>query len=872
MQTRAVILSVAKNLLLFTPSLAAAQGLRGTVVSRAGTPVPGVVVLMLDDRDSVSARALTNENGEYRLSGSGAGAYRLRTMRIGFRPSTSERIQLSLGQELVQTLTLSEVPFSLDTVRVAGRGSCQTPKDSAATTFAIWEQARTALTATQLTVGNRGIEATLMTYQRWLEPNRERVTSHRSSIVSGLTRGLWTSASIDSLRRAGYIVTSVIDGSTTYWAPDLRVLLSDHFIEDHCFRLAESRDPTRIGIEFEPTRERRNVPGIRGTLWLDRKSAELRRMEFRYANATREQEYGNAGGNMEFARAASGAWIISGWNVRMPVLVQRESRVSGLSGSRATSTELRVESIKLEGGEVALVMRGRDTLWARPPMPLVGSVVDSATGVAVADADVSLRGTGLHATTDRTGRFRIADALPGEYTAEVRTKALSSFGFVQSAPLTFADTVTVHTLRLPTVAQVAETVCPVRQVGVTAQRRDGMVSGTVRLIGDTTQLERVRIVAQWNEVTGTGARWGGLETYTDARGAFRLCGLPLNIKVVIGAWADSTTRGLPPALEVTKSPGTVLPGTGTPTGISRGGVGEINRLRGPRTLTLVAPVEATLSLGTRFTSVEIVLDPQPMRGATLTGVVLSDISGQPMPDVEVAIKEQSRSVYTNEMGAFRMDDIAPGTHTVTARKVGYALLSTSLDLEPGSVVEKKMMLSRVATLDTVVTIARGDIEFEENRKLGLGQFLTRADLDKLGGSPISGTLREFRGAGIINGRGNAAWLLNSRATQGTSVSPEARSPNTWCPEPSARGGTGQFGFRCGCYAAVYFDGVLMNPPEAQIIGGRAIRPTPPFDVNSIPSASMEAIEWYVGGAQVPARYSSYNTECGVLVIHRKKNK
>jgi hypothetical protein len=70
---------------------------------------------------------------------------------------------------------------------------------------------------------------------------------------------------------------------------------------------------------------------------------------------------------------------------------------------------------------------------------------------------------------------------------------------------------------------------------------------------------------------------------------------------------------------------------------------------------------------------------------------------------------------------------------------------------------------------------------------------------------------------------------------------------------------------------VYFDGALMNPPEAKYYNGRLVgRPNPPFDVNSIPSANMEAIEWYTGMSQLPARYQSFGSECGVLVIHRHK--
>jgi hypothetical protein len=40
-----------------------------------------------------------------------------------------------------------------------------------------------------------------------------------------------------------------------------------------------------------------------------------------------------------------------------------------------------------------------------------------------------------------------------------------------------------------------------------------------------------------------------------------------------------------------------------------------------------------------------------------------------------------------------------------------------------------------------------------------------------------------------------------------------------------------------------------------------------FDINSIPVATIEAIEYYASAAQTPTKYSVLNSQCGVLVIH-----
>ena len=42
---------------------------------------------------------------------------------------------------------------------------------------------------------------------------------------------------------------------------------------------------------------------------------------------------------------------------------------------------------------------------------------------------------------------------------------------------------------------------------------------------------------------------------------------------------------------------------------------------------------------------------------------------------------------------------------------------------------------------------------------------------------------------------------------------------------------------------------------------------PLFDINSIPVAMIEAIEYYASAAQTPMKYSVLNSQCGVVVIH-----
>ena len=239
---------------LMIPSLVSAQAIHGVVVDRADAPVAGVVVILLDDASRPTARALSNDRGEFRLTASKAGRYRVRTMRIGFLPVTSEPVALAEDKIVSHRFVLGGVPFSLDTVRVASRPTCKSSRESAAATFATWEQVRTALTATQLTASERTITATTIAFERSVDPWFQRIRRQHSSVQSALVTQPWRSQSSDSLRRHGYVVAE--NDTTTYYAPGLEVLLSDSFFQDHCFHLVPSPDASRIGIAFDPAPDR----------------------------------------------------------------------------------------------------------------------------------------------------------------------------------------------------------------------------------------------------------------------------------------------------------------------------------------------------------------------------------------------------------------------------------------------------------------------------------------------------------------------------------------------------------------------------------------------------------------------------------------
>ena len=438
-----------------------AQTIRGAVVGPDNRPIPGIVVALVDATAREVGRALTDDRGEYRLTAPAAGAYRLRTLRIGFRPLLTEPFAIAAGAEVTRQLAVSTVAFSLDTVRSVGRNTCNViAGDSTSLIASVWDQVRSALAAAQLSLSNRLIYAKTIAYQRMIGVRSQRVGSQSMDARSDFGTQPWRSLSADSLRRFGYVRTAR-DSSRIYYSPDLSVLLSDEFVEDHCFRIAKGSDDHRIGIEFEPTRERKNVADVRGTLWLDRHTNELMEMDHRYVGDVRSDEERIAGGEMGFARMQNGLWTISRWSIHMPVRVMVPIYSASFSLLRR---ELRVDSISVTGGELVLATTTgtrRDTIWMRPPLSLRGLVVDSSTGAPMRQATVAIGGTNQTASTDDAGRFVIHGVIPGRYALTITSRTADSVAVVDEQNVFIIDTVALLTLKVPTTRLAARHAEPV---------------------------------------------------------------------------------------------------------------------------------------------------------------------------------------------------------------------------------------------------------------------------------------------------------------------------------------------------------------------------------------------------------------------------
>lgn len=795
-------LAVAALTLMASVASARAQAVSGVVVDRADTPVPGVVVQLLDASSHVAGRALTNARGEFRVAAA-AGTYQIHTLRIGFRPTISASITLQAGPDASMRVVLTGLPLGLDTVRVSSRTVCKSVGDSATMAYLAWDQARAAFSAAQLTAAARAVYTRTVAYRQVFDPDETHVRQQTTTSSSGFVKQPWLSLSPDSLHRAGYIVHDR-DDATVYYAPALDVLLSPSFVEDHCFHLTTGGKG--VGIAFEPSPDRKRVAEIRGTIWLDRATARLQELEFGYVNASIEQE-AKARGHVRFQRLANGTWAISEWNIRMPV-VQTVVKSQNYGGPEVLVTEMDVS-----GGELALAMLGDDTLWSHPPLRLTGTVVDSASGAQISGARLALGGTSLAGTSDAKGHFDLAGVLPGEYSLQVHTASLDSVGAVFQSSVTLADSSTSVVVRVPDARQITSMFC-----GRNNSSGTGVVLGTLRGSADSLARRNARVTADWQVVSvrndgslvGTTRTPRSASVQADTHEMFRLCGVPLNTQLTMRAQSDGAAA---------------------------------------------TPIEVRVPSNSRFVRVDLPLDPRTVVGATFAGVVLVDSTKAPIAGAEVIVPELGLSTLTDERGVFRLRDVPPGDQHVIVRRVGFGPLDTHLTFEAGRSIQRTVYLGRAAMLDSVIVTDRMTdralADFEDNRRLGLGHFLTRDDLKVLENVSTAGALETLPGISIARSPiGSYAWVQTSRFSAHQNVGNPDRADATKGAKP-------------GCYAVVYLDNAVVFSNKR--VDGGLIDPL--FDINTIPVSEIEAIEYYASIAETPARYNTAFATCGVLVIH-----
>lgn len=512
--------------LLGAAPVAQAQVVRGRVTEvNTANPVPGALMSLLGvASDSVIVSGLSTREGDYALRAPAAGSYRLAVKRIGVRRFVSASFTLADGETRALNVPIDAIAMALPAVTVSGL--CVPRARELPRVASLWDEARTALEAAEISLRDRLIQARISRYAAEVDPASLRALFDWRSDAEVMAAQPFSSLSGDSLSALGYW-RALPGDSVEFLAPDARALASNAFLRDHCFGLAAAprNRPDLVGLTFTPARERQ-LPDIMGTIWLDARRFELRFIEFRYTRLPPTPDANRVGGEVHFARLESGAWIVDRWFIRMPQTV-----TSGGASRR---------QLREEGG----VVHPDAVATSRQLASLAGTVRDSL-GRPLAGALVRAIGTHRQALTRADGAFSL-DSLPaGPVSIAAHVDGYDAFATLAASrrlELPAARTTRLD-LRAARGADLRREFCPA------SAARGRFWSGVVRLVmvdsASMSPLPGVRFLATWPaaaENPSAGSTERLQQAMTDVRGAATFCELPTDVDVEISLLGADRTR------------------------------------------------------------------------------------------------------------------------------------------------------------------------------------------------------------------------------------------------------------------------------------------------------------------------------------------
>ncbi len=794
----------------FLPVSTSAQTVVGTVME-AGTarPLAGAFVTLETLDGARQGGVLAGDEGRFVIRAPTPGTYRLVARFIGYADAVSDAFTLGDGETVRRAVEVSVRAVSLEGIRAEVGKRCRLRPGAGPETARLWEEARKALEIADWTEDEGALRLRIMEHKRELDATSLRVIAIREEGRRGwYDESPYRSIPADSLHAGGYI-QPVGDGLWDYWAPDAEVLLSESFLDTHCFRVAESLErPDAVGLAFEPV-PGRTLPDIEGVLWLDRATAELRTLDYAYVNAPDQLgDWDQVGGRVEFQRLATGMWIVNRWHVRMPLEVTYEG---GYDTNRARRS---LVSLVEDGAEVVDVRTASGEVLARATgATLYGVVEDSATGGPMEGAAVALVATGRETTTGPDGAYRL-DGLPaGTFGVRVTHPDLELLG---GEPLE-------RQVSLERGRAVRLTVRP-----SLADRAASFCAGAGPLEDPAVLFGRVRAPDAGTPVPGALVRVfaGGAEerVVADSTGAFALC-LERGDPVELIAVGPADTFRDRQALDT-------------------------------RSVTLDGPLARQ----------DLVLDPAvlaarpspdarpPWQGWSnaLIGTVVRHDTRAPIAGAMVLVRDADgrpiHSAVTNDDGQFRFQHPDPHTRQfeLTVEHVAYGRVSRVVDFAPGEQLDVEVVLTeRAIELDPIVVTQRRrgllvDVGFYDRLERGAGLFIQRDEIDRRHPSRVTDMMQGKPGVTVVQ-------------TSGVTRDIRVIAPVT-------------FG---DCQPALWLDGSLVRAGGTPRTGANG-QPTQPQLSELVSPEEIEAIEIYKGPAGMPAQYRTSESSCGVVVIWTRR--
>lgn len=219
--------------------------------------------------------------------------------------------------------------------------------------------------------------------------------------------------------------------------------------------------------------------------------------------------------------------------------------------------------------------------------------------------------------------------------------------------------------------------------------------------------------------------------------------------------------------------------------------------------------------------------------ATLSGRVVSAMTGGPLGDARVVLKGSGRGAFTDSAGRFTIRDAPAGRDTLQVSLIGFAEEQVPLTLRPDHRTQVTLMLSetvlRVEDITVEVRSPRRELGklsgFWDREKQGLGEFITPREIEEADPQNGSDLLRMVPGIRVGAVRFGRAPVTFSRSRQ-------------------------------GCPPTYFLDGVLRQD----------------MHIDDLNRDDLLAIEVYRGASEVPPQFKFGGRSCGTIVIWTREGR
>ncbi len=410
-------IAIISALIIVAGVRAGAQDVRVEVVDAVtGKPIVGANVSLLDSAGSLPLYgAFSDQSGRTDLRGPARGPFRVRADKAGY--DTWNSVQLHLSNKPVLVRAGMAVTRNPSPIVARTETACQQLTAAGTPAGDLWTEMKKALTASAMTEAQGLVPLDVDLYERAL--NRDlAVVSERAEQRTRIPRRPATGISweqMDSTRR-GEASTSEV-----FRAPDAALMLSEGFVNSHCFSAIRGYGPETglSGLEFRPSRVG-GLPELAGVLWLDPKGNALRAVNFDYVNLPIPLRVARTTGRVEFQQLPGGQWIVPRWYIRMPRVVRVTSAGVGspsvtrdsLAGFQEVGGSARPAGTAAPAGTNAAsspaASAPADSAPEAAQSMLMGVVYDSTSGGPLSGVQVSTGGGRFKTVTNSGGRYQLA--------------------------------------------------------------------------------------------------------------------------------------------------------------------------------------------------------------------------------------------------------------------------------------------------------------------------------------------------------------------------------------------------------------------------------------------------------------------------------